>query len=196
MDISADKQGRQKFSFKATIRTKTAILTGFFGLVAALFYCLSPDWCFTLAVSFTVVFYQLVVRLIIYYSVRAVLKREKFYYENRYFKEKRWEPKLYKLMGVRGLKNKFPPFFPQKLTLDKLDRLIRETCLMEIAHAVVIPLGYIPFVFAMIAGEWAFSIPLLVVALSGGLIDFYALAAQRYNRPRLIRLTTRNFYRQ
>ena len=120
--------------------------------------------------------------------------RNKFDYNSRFFSQRWWEKnmKIYKLLKVAKWKDKLPDVsvifnkLPVKklgtLTVDTVKTLIKETCVAEFAHVLLIILaiptihfldgadGYIFFFIYGIIG----NLPFIII--------------QRYNRPRLIKL--------
>ncbi|MBQ8525184.1 MAG: hypothetical protein IJ460_00465 [Clostridia bacterium] len=122
--------------------------------------------------------------------------RKLFDYTSKLFMPKKWElnTNIYNFLKVGKWKNKVPDMskivkkLPTKqisqLSIDSLKLLIKETCVAEIAHILLIILA-IPmnFICDGISGFVCF------LMYSVGNLPYIII--QRYNRPRLIKLLER-----
>lgn len=122
--------------------------------------------------------------------------RELFDYTAKIFKTKKWEIdyNIYSLLKVSKWKNKVPDvskYFKKiptkrltKSSVDSIKILIRETCVAEVAHYLLIILAIpINFISDGLSGFICFLI------YSLGNLPYIII--QRYNRPRLIKLLER-----
>lgn len=175
--------------YKTGIKTKMLISAGVAAIIGALCYRFrEAEWCFILAIVAATTCYHLVVRLAVIWLVK--LFSDKYYsFDNFWLRQKKWEGKLYKLLKVRFWKNKFPAYFELR---NGLKNVFQATCVAEIAHTVIIPLSFLPLVFAIIWGDVADIIVFAITGALAGTVDLMMLIVQRYNRPRLIKFYERN----
>lgn len=114
-----------------------------------------------------------------------------------WFGARGWERdgKLYDRLAIRRWKDRVPDMsklcrwmtpkaMDNRTTAAGLSRLIRETCVAELTHEVIIAVGFC----AVLVHRSLFSAVLWLLWTAGNLLY---VAIQRYNRPRLIRLRAR-----
>lgn len=159
---------------------------GITGGLTLLFALLSENsLCLTLAITFGTTFYHFAMRLAVGY-LGLLLPRG---LENAgWFREQPWEKGLYRRLGVRRWKNRMPTFRPERFDLGRrtLPEIIRTTCIAEITHEIIIPLSFLPLLAIPKFG----AAPVFVItSLLAALFDSIFVIMQRYNRPRLLRLS-------
>jgi len=112
------------------------------------------------------------------------------------FKERLFEHRLYKFLGVSRWKDKLPElgatvgFSKRQLRRPDspkyLSRFIRETCIAELGHFATAVVGFSYILFVWI---WSAALGFFVFV---SILDFFVqmlfVIIQRYNRPRLRRL--------
>ena len=93
----------------------------------------------TLAISFGTTAYHFIMRLIIGYIVNGIL-HNKVKYNNIYFKSKKFEQKIYKIIKVKKWKDKMPTYNPEFYSTEKhsLEEIAMVTCQAEIVHELII----------------------------------------------------------
>ncbi len=106
------------------------------------------------------------------------------------FRQKSFEPRLYKLLRVKKLKKAMPTFFPETFSIKgrNLEKVISATCQSEIVHKTIAVLSFAPLGVIPLFGSAAVFIITSAVA---ALIDISFALVQRYNRPRLIAANSR-----
>lgn len=103
--------------------------------------------------------------------------------------------KIYEKIKVRAWKNKVPDMskyfhrmisktLPTKPTAKDTSRLIRETCIAELTHEILMVTGVVCYI--RFRSKWSFFLTFL-----WGLGNLPYVIIQRYNRPRLVRLRER-----
>ena len=143
------------------------------------------------AVTITVgvTLYHFVMRIAVGTLVNLIMKN-KANHENVWFREKRFESRFYKLIGVRKWKKYIPTYSPD--TFDASQRTVKElvgaTCQAEIVHEIImafslLPIALIPFFNGAAA--------LIITSVLSMLIDSLFVVLQRYNRPKLVRVMKR-----
>ena len=144
------------------------------------------DWMLTLAISFGTTAYHFVMRLTVGYIVPKLTDYD-FDYRHRWFQSGSWEPAFYKKLNVRRWKGKIPTYAPQQLSLTEntLHRVIQNMCGAEVCHEVIMVMSFLPLLTVPVFGAFpVFFITSLLAALYDGIF----VMAQRYNRPRLVRI--------
>lgn len=171
------------------MKTKMLIITCVSAVIAAVsYYFHKTEWCFVLAIVAFTTFYHFAIRLVIGWLVKALSEKD-YNYDNLWLREKKWEKKVYKVLHVHSWKDKFPTYAPDSFDLKNgLKSVIQETAIAEIVHTVIIPLSYLPLVFAIIFSDLTDIIVFGITGLVAGLVDFLFVIVQRYNRPRLLRV--------
>ena len=171
---------KNKFSFLLYL---TAGVTG--GLTL-LFGLLSENaLCLTLAITFGSTFYHFAMRLVVGGLGRFLPQGLDRAF---WFREQPWEKELYRRLKVKGWKGKMPTYRPERfdLRLHTLAEMIHTTCVAEITHEIIIPLSFAPLLAIPKFG----AAPVFVItSLLAALFDGIFVIMQRYNRPRLLRLS-------
>ena len=141
------------------------------------------------AISVGVTLYHFVMRLLVGAVVNLIMKNEADY-NNIWFREKRLENKLYRLIGVRRWKKYIPSYSPDMFDISKrtTEEIIGATCQAEIVHEIIMVLSLVPIALIPVFGGAAAMIITSALSL---LIDLVFVILQRYNRPRLIRVMGR-----
>ena len=165
-----------------SIAASTAAMT----LLLTLLYTRYPlDWLFSAAISFGTTCFHFVMRLVVGWITPALLKN--ISPRHRWFQPRKWEPALYRWMNVKNWKGKLPTYDPMQfdLRVNSLEQVICNTCGAEVVHVVIIVCSFIPLLFA-IAFD-AFPV-FLLTSIAAALYDSIFVVAQRFNRPRLVRI--------
>lgn len=159
----------------------SALLTG----ILALLYRFFPRaWILSVAISAGTTFYHFAMRLLVGSIVPHFLTNPQ---QNRWFQEKRFEPKLYAALKVKMWKDHMPTYNPAFFSLkeNSLDQIVHNCCISEAVHEVIILCSFVPLLFAL---RWG-SLPVfLITSLLAAAYDCSFAVMQRYNRPRLVRI--------
>lgn len=141
---------------------------------------------FSLAITFGTFFYHLAIRLAAGYLIDAKFHNHMDYTKG-WFKERAFEPKLYKKLKVKKWKKRFPTFNPQDFQLENrsVEEIVQVTCQSEIVHEVNMGLSFVPVIFSVWFGSFAVFV---ITSLLACLYDSVFVIMQRFNRPRLMRL--------
>lgn len=133
-----------------------------------------------------------------HYAMRLIVGRisEKAFPNSVYdpqsfwFRQKAWEPALYKFLRLRHWKGKLPTAYPEGYDLNtrSIPQIIQNTCHAELVHETIALLSFFPLVFPLWWGQFAVFLITSVLAAASDLV--FAML-QRYNRPRLQRLQTK-----
>ena len=143
-------------------------------------------WWLACTLSFGTTAYHFVMRLAVGYLLLALTNYD-FDYRHVWFQPRKWESTFYRKLHVRKWKGKLPTYAPSQFSLadQPLHRVIQNMCGAELVHEIIMVLSFLPLLAVPIWGEfWVFAITSLLAAL----FDSIFVIAQRYNRPRLIRI--------
>ena len=134
---------------------------------------------------------------ILAHVIGEALPRGLFSPNHRIFLQKSWEKngKLYERLGIKKWKDILPDMsklckhmLPKKVPAgarsDRVDALVRETCVAEAGHAALCLLS--PVIYCFWRNAWGVA---LAAIYALGNIPFIMI--QRYNRPRLMALSAR-----
>lgn len=103
--------------------------------------------------------------------------------------------RIYDRIGIKNWMNRLPDMsrmLPQIMPTKKLDGkmseklpvMIKETCMAELIHALLIPSGFVCLLIWRGAGG-------MIITAAYEIFNFLFILIQRYTRPRLIRLYRR-----
>ena len=109
-------------------------------------------------------------------------------YDRWWFTEKAFEKKLFKRLMIRKWKSKLPTWndYDFNPAGNTKEMLLNHMCKAEVYHEICMILSFVPLSFSIIWGEfWIF----FWTSVFGCLFDFLFVLIQRYNRPRVLRLS-------
>lgn len=170
----------------------TALLTGLF---TALAVTVGGELLSVLATTAGTTCYHFAMRLCIGFAVeKAMTSRKKVNFDGVWFREHKWEPKLYRLLRVRKWAKRVPTFKPEQFDARARspEQLAHQTCLSELVHELIVVCGYFSLLFCLFfENPLANLAPFLITAILAGLYDMQFVILQRYNRPKILRLMRR-----
>lgn len=140
----------------------------------------------SIAITSGTTFYHFAMRLSVGYIIDAKF-HNRMDYTRKWFRQKSFEPELYKRIRVKKWKKRLPTFYPENFQLEKnnVADIIQTTCQSEIVHEVIMVLSFVPVLFSV----WLGSVEIfLITSVISFLFDGTFVILQRYNRPRLMRL--------
>ena len=152
----------------------------------AIYYFTRSPIFFSVAITFGTMLYHFAVRLTVGHLIDAKY-HNRMDHTKKWFAERAFERKLYKLMRVKKWKKRLPTYNPQDFDLKRhsMTEIVQTTCQAEIVHEVNMVLSFIPVIFS----AWFGSLGVfLITSCAAFLFDSIFVIMQRYNRPRLIRL--------
>lgn len=141
-------------------------------------------------VSFTIM-YHLWLRII----MGNISKLFRVNYKTFWFREKKFEKSLYKLLKVKRWKNKTLTYNPELYDVEKrtLEEIASTTAKSELDHLINVLIAFSTVFFGLIWGmTWIFAL----TAFFAAVFDAQFIVIQRYNRPRLIKLINREKRKQ
>ena len=176
----------EKHSFAYVVKS-TAVVTSLVTVLLVLLYNHhQKTWLLSAAISFGTTAYHFVMRLAVGYIVPK-LTHYNFDYRCRWFQPRVWEPVFYRKLKLRNWKGKLPTYAPGQFSLKEntLHRVIQNMCGAELVHEIIMVLSFLPLLTVPVFG--AFPV-FFVTSLLAALFDSIFVMAQRYNRPRLVKI--------
>lgn len=152
-------------------------------LFALLYYFFPVDWLLSLAITAGTAGYHFLMRLAVGWLV-TVITRGQLNPDSLWFRQKRFERKLYRVLRVRHWKGKMPTYDPGKFSLEQNTpkQIIQNSCEAELVHEIIVAASFLPLLASFLWG--ALPVFLITSILAAGL-DCCFVIMQRYNRPRL-----------
>lgn len=175
----------RKNHFPAVMRS-TAALSAAATAGLAWYHTLQPQgWVLALAITCGTVCYHFTMRLLA--GAVVPLFAGSFHPDQRWFRQHSWEPRLYAALKIKSLKRGIPTYDPKQfdLTVTPLPQVVRNMCCAEVVHEVIIVFSFLPLAFAIPFGE--FPVFLITSLLAAGFDSIFVIA-QRFNRPRLVKI--------
>lgn len=160
--------------------------TGLVTIALSWLYYLRPaDWILFMAITFGTTFYHFAMRLLAGALVPLFTKNVSP--DQSWFRPRDWEPGLYAKLKVKNWKQDLPTYDPSQFDLSQktLEQVIHNMCNAEAVHEVIILFSFLPLFFAIPFG--AFPV-FVITSIFAAVYDSIFVIAQRYNRPRLVRI--------
>ena len=111
-------------------------------------------------------------------------------YKQKWFKEKKFEKKLYKILHVKNWKDKAFTYNPENFSVQNhsLEEIANTMAKSELDHWVNEIIALSTIMFGFIWGK----LPLFIItAVAAMIFDSQFIIIQRYNRPRIVKLLAR-----
>ena len=142
-----------------------------------------------ITITIGVALYHFVMRLVVGTVVNLIMKN-KANHNSVWFREKRFEKKLYNLLRVRKWKKYIPTYSSDTFDTNKktVKEIVGATCQSEIVHEIIMVLSLLPIAVIPFLGGAA---AIFITSFFSMLIDFVFVILQRYNRPKLLRVMER-----
>lgn len=175
-----------KNKFPCIMKTTTIVTAILTVALTAAYFVLQKSWMLDAAISTGTTAYHFVMRLAVGYIVPK-LTHYNFDYHCRWFQPKNWESVFYRKLKLRNWKGKLPTYAPGQFSMaeNSMYRIIQNMCGAELVHELIMVLSFLPLLTVPLFG--AFPV-FLTTSLLAALFDSVFVMAQRYNRPRLVRI--------
>ena len=118
------------------------------------------------------------------------LFRKYINYKQWWFKERKFEKKLYEILKVKKWKGKALTYNPEQFDLkqNSLEQILNTMTKSEVDHWINEAISISTMFFGLIWGEtWIF----VLTAIAAMIFDGQFIVIQRYNRPRIIKILER-----
>lgn len=149
---------------------------------------------YSLGVTSLTIFYHFGMRLFLGECLLDKLIPSHINYNRKWFKQNKFEQKIYKLLKVKKWKGNMPTYSPDEFSTEKnsWEQIVVAMCRSEIIHEVNMVVSFIPLLFTFAFGSF---VAFLITSIVGAGFDLIFVIMQRYNRPRLVRMVGREVYR-
>lgn len=173
---------------KKMILTTIFLLVGF-AISLPIFILTNNAVIEAVTITIGVTLYHFAMRLAVGTVVNLIMKN-KANYKSVWFREKRFEKRLYKLLRVRAWKKHIPTYSPDTFDTNKktLKEIVGATCQAEIVHEAIMVLSLLPIAVIPFLGGAA---AIFTTSFLSMLIDSVFVILQRYNRPMLVKVMER-----
>ena len=166
-----------------SIAAVTSILTV---LLCFAFVYTRADWARVAAISAGTTAYHFLMRLVEGFVIPRITGY-RFDYRKSWFQPKKWESSLYRKLKVKQWKGHLPTYAPGQFSLKTNSTLqvIQNMCGAEVVHETIMVLSFLTLLLVPVFGEFPVF---FITSLLSALFDSIFVIAQRYNRPRLVRI--------
>ena len=175
-----------KHSFPFVMKTVAAVCTVTTLLLVILYRSFHLTWILSCAISFGTTAYHFLMRLAVGYILPKATGYD-FDHRHFWFRPCSWEPGFYKKLNIKNWKGKLPTYAPEQFSMahNSLHRIIQNMCGAEIVHEVIMVLSFLPLLTVPVFGSFPVF---LITSVLAALYDSIFVMAQRFNRPRLVRI--------
>ena len=173
---------------KKMILTTIFLLVGF-AISLPIFILTNNAVIEAVTITIGITLYHFAMRLAVGMVVNLIMKN-KANHKSVWFREKRFEKNLYKLLRVRAWKKHIPTYSPDTFDTNKktLKEIVGATCQAEIVHEAIMVLSLLPIAVIPFLGGAA---AIFTTSFLSMLIDSVFVILQRYNRPMLVKVMER-----
>lgn len=162
-------------------------------LLCILYLYIDTSWLKTIAISVFTTYYMSCLRPLVGYFINKKY-HNKMNYNRRWFKEKRFEQTLYRVLRVKKWKHILPTFDLDSFNIKShsLEEIIGVTCQAEVVHDAMLILSLIPLLFIIF---WGTAIVFIITSVLFVFIELCFIFVQRYNRARLYKILRKCKYK-
>lgn len=186
------KNSRQDELYSPVPKTMVSVLSG------SLFLCVlfsvlhgrhGQGWMLSCAITFGIIAYHIAIRFLSPVLLTFVFHKQ-YDCESRWFRQKSWEPGLYKVLKVKRWKGKALTYDPREFSikLHAPDEIVNNMCHAELVHELIVALSFTSLLFAIPFGSF---LVFLITAVLAAMFDMVFVILQRFNRPRVMKLMRR-----
>ena len=178
---------RKQVSFPRVMKC-TALVTLIVTAILALINHFFPrEWLTAIAISTGTTFYHFAMRLTVGTIVPKLMPHPR---RHKWFLQRSFEPKLYKLLRVKQWKDHMPTYDPAAFSMrnNSLEQIVHNSCVSEAVHEMIVLFSLLPILFTFLWG----ALPVfLITSMLAAAFDSCVVMMQRYNRPRLLRILSK-----
>ncbi len=178
---------KQKLNTFHLVMWTAAIVSGILlGICTALQLIFSAPLWLTLSITFGTIFYHFAMRLAVG-GILHPLHRRHINTEHFWFRQKRFETRLYSVLNIQKWKLSVPTYNPDDFSLEQHtpSQIVRTMCVSELVHECNVLLSFVPLLAVPVFGEFRVF---FLTSLAAAGYDMLFVLLQRYNRPRMARL--------
>lgn len=176
----------KKNTFPLVLKGTAAVTAFGTAALAVLYRFFSQEWMLTAAISAGTTCYHFAMRLLIGFLV-PMLFRARLDHRHWWFRLRKWEPGLYRVLNVKRWKNHMPTYDPSQFSLanNTMEEILRNTCNAELVHEVIILFSFLPI---LLSGVFGAAEVFCITSILAAMFDGVFVVIQRCNRPRLVRI--------
>ena len=166
-----------------TVAITTTLLTM---ALMAVYHSFHQNWMLVTAISTGTTAYHFVMRLAVGHAIPKLTNYD-FNYRHPWFQPRNWEPAFYKKLNIKNWKGQLPTYAPEQFSMkeNSLHRVIQNMCGAEIVHELIMVLSFLPLLTVPVFGSFPVF---LITSILAAMYDGIFVMAQRFNRPRLVRI--------
>ena len=140
------------------------------------------DWLLTLTITIGTTEFHLVMRLAVGFIISGIFK-DRLNPDNLWFRPKKFERKLYRILRVRRWKAKMPTYAPGEFSIEDNtpEQIIQNSCVAEMVHECIMLASFLPLLASL---RWGAFPVFLITSILAATFDSCFVMMQRYNRPR------------
>lgn len=140
----------------------------------------------SVTITFGTISYHFLMRLAVGFVINGIF-HNRFDYNKKWFREKKFEKRLYEVLKVKKWKDKMPAFAPEMLDLKihTWEEIAGAMCQAEAVHSIIVILSFLP-VFACL--KWGAFWVFFLTSVISACVESMFVIMQRYNRPRVMRM--------
>lgn len=137
-----------------------------------------------LSITFLTCFYHFSMRVAVGEAVTVFCRNRSLNADSFWFRPKKFEKKLYRLLRVKKWKKKMITAKPEQfdIKIRTPQELFFYMMQAEIAHELMMLLSFVPLLLIIFYGE---AVVFILTSAAACLIDAVFVMIQRYNRPRV-----------
>ena len=172
--------------FPIIMQSVAAVTSAITILLLLILQYTDAPWVLATAISTGTTAYHFVMRLAVGYVVPK-MTNYRFDHRHPWFQPRKLESGLYRKLRVKQWKGQLPTYAPSQFSLkdQSLYRVIQNMCGAEVVHEIIMVLSFLPLLTVPVFG----SFPVFfITSVLSALFDSLFVIAQRYNRPRLVRI--------
>lgn len=156
---------------------------------SVLYYFIKADLLLTLAVSFGTTAYHLFMRLGVGLVFNLTVNNRADYTQ-KWYRNRKFEKKLYELLKVKRWKKYMPTFDNSQFDSRKhsWSEIAQAMCQAELVHETIVLLSFVPILFSRWLGA---GMVFVITSIIAALFDAAFVIMQRYNRPRITAMMER-----
>lgn len=180
------KRQKETGMFAKSIKISAFVLVVLTSIFTLIYQCNPDTVILSVAITFGTISYHFLMRLAVGCVVNGIF-HNRIDYHRKWFRQKRFEKRLYEVLKVKKWKDKMPTFAPEMLDVKEhtWEEIAGAMCQAEVVHSIIIVFCFVPVFATFLWGTfWVFFI---TSVLSAGVESLFVIM-QRYNRPRVIRM--------
>lgn len=161
-----------------------------FGFVAIAFFvlsfCYDDAWIEILGVTLITSYYHICIRPLTG-SILNLKYHNNINWNHWWFKEKKFEKRIYKFLKVKKWKKLMPTYDKDAFNFEEksLKEIIGATCQAELVHELMLVESFLPLFLIIPYGRIVVFVSTTIFCI---FIELIFIMIQRYNRPRLLKL--------